>query len=442
MEVKVKNSIDWLVRECGPYFAHPYDLDRLQEVCNALAEQTIILEEPELVDYCVSKGLTTEMAHKVMSMMKEAQSKRFATLGRIRKDSLLEIMNKGIANAKKLKSIEMQGLWKLYNLTWNLESDVNILSGSNGSGKSTILSIVAMLTSMGKLDKQYNLKAERVILTFDDGTKLVNINYDDTLQKLKEKSQDDKDYNDLWQNVTKDLKEQDEDLSLLTHMGIEASISFVEGKDGRIPIRSFVSDLNVDIVSTFDTPLSIDFEHLSLQELRKEGVYTTLDYDLKDLQEQYALFIGELASQVERIVSSGNPVDMSEVSMLYRRKNLFLNIVDEFFQDTGKRLDRTNGRLQFILEDGHSKVTVYDLSSGEKQVLLIMLKVLLQNEKDYIVFMDEPEISLHIDWQSDLIDKVRILNPNCQLIIASHAPSLILRGWQSRVKNLEDLKNK
>ena len=53
--------------------------------------------------------------------------------------------------------------------------------------------------------------------------------------------------------------------------------------------------------------------------------------------------------------------------------------------------------------------------------------------------MDEPEISLHISWQSKLIDTIRNLNPNCQLILTTHSPSIFAKGWQDRIIYMEDL---
>ena len=55
--------------------------------------------------------------------------------------------------------------------------------------------------------------------------------------------------------------------------------------------------------------------------------------------------------------------------------------------------------------------------------------------------MDEPELSLLVDWQEKLIDKILLLNPNCQLIISTHSPSLLFQGWDSKVINIEDLKH-
>jgi energy-coupling factor transporter ATP-binding protein EcfA2 len=53
--------------------------------------------------------------------------------------------------------------------------------------------------------------------------------------------------------------------------------------------------------------------------------------------------------------------------------------------------------------------------------------------------MDEPEVSLHIEWQKKLIGFLRELNPNVQLIIATHSPAMIMNGWMDKVFNVEDI---
>lgn len=69
------------------------------------------------------------------------------------------------------------------------------------------------------------------------------------------------------------------------------------------------------------------------------------------------------------------------------------------------------------------------LSSGEKQLLLILLKVFLKEDKPFILLMDEPELSLHIEWQRQLIEAIQILNKNCQIILQLiHRVSLPMDG--------------
>lgn len=63
------------------------------------------------------------------------------------------------------------------------------------------------------------------------------------------------------------------------------------------------------------------------------------------------------------------------------------------------------------------------LSSGEKQLLRILLETLSAGRSTIII--DEPEISMHVDWQRRLISAMRQLNPNCQIIVATHSPEVM-----------------
>ena len=81
----------------------------------------------------------------------------------------------------------------------------------------------------------------------------------------------------------------------------------------------------------------------------------------------------------------------------------------------------------------------YQLSSGEKQMLAILLTVLIEDNQHYVLFMDEPEVSLHIDWQKNLIDMILDLNPNVQIILTTHSPAVIMNGWMDKVTEVTDI---
>lgn len=115
-----------------------------------------------------------------------------------------------------------------------------------------------------------------------------------------------------------------------------------------------------------------------------------------------------------------------------------------------------NSEKSILLEDGSAlflengdklltegdNVQLDQLSSGEKQVLLILTTVFLQENKPSILLMDEPEISLHISWQDRLIGVIRELNPNCQLIVTTHSPNIFASGWEDKVVFMQDLEKR
>ena len=114
-------------------------------------------------------------------------------------------------------------------------------------------------------------------------------------------------------------------------------------------------------------------------------------------------------------------------------------MIDELFKDTAKLIDRKSNEIQFV--QGEDVLTPYQLSSGEKQMLVILLTVLVEDNQHYVLLMDEPEISLHIDWQQRLIGLIRELNPNAQIILTTHSPALIMDGWVGNVTEMNEIAN-
>lgn len=76
------------------------------------------------------------------------------------------------------------------------------------------------------------------------------------------------------------------------------------------------------------------------------------------------------------------------------------------------------------------------LSSGEKQILFILLSVLLKDDAPYILLMDEPEISLHVAWQTSLLNNIQKLNANVQVIVVTHNPLIVLGRKSEEISTL------
>ena len=109
--------------------------------------------------------------------------------------------------------------------------------------------------------------------------------------------------------------------------------------------------------------------------------------------------------------------------------------MDDLFGETGKKIIRKSNEILF--EQDGDILYPYQLSSGEKQILVILLTVLVQDNRRGVLFMDEPEVSLHVEWQQRLISLIRQLNPNVQIVLTTHSPAVIMDGWLDAVTEVE-----
>lgn len=119
------------------------------------------------------------------------------------------------------------------------------------------------------------------------------------------------------------------------------------------------------------------------------------------------------------------------------RINGFCELVNSLFSDTGKHISIEGNR--FIINAGGTLLSTDNLSSGEKQILLLLLRVFLLEEKESVILIDEPENSLDISWQYKLVDILAGLNPKAQFFITTHSPSIFSDGWGDKIIYMEDV---
>jgi predicted ATPase len=191
-----------------------------------------------------------------------------------------------------------------------------------------------------------------------------------------------------------------------------------------------------EFISTFDKELK---QSEAVKKLSDDNVKTELDWEIYQLQNRYLSYQLNISRKKDQIVDNNNSENISEaIKILRKPQNRFLEIMDTLFQETGKKINRAKNEITFLLDD-EIEITPYQLSSGEKQILVILLTTLIQDNQPSILFLDEPEISLHVEWQKKLIGYIRELNPNVQVIIATHSPALIMDGWLDKVTNISDI---
>jgi len=83
----------------------------------------------------------------------------------------------------------------------------------------------------------------------------------------------------------------------------------------------------------------------------------------------------------------------------------------------------------------HSRILPTSLSSGEQHILILFYDLLFNDAKSSLILIDEPEISLHVDWQlSFLSDLQKIISivPH-DIVLATHSPQIVNNHWELTV---------
>ncbi|MBQ6653646.1 MAG: ATP-binding protein [Prevotella sp.] len=266
--------------------------------------------------------------------------------------------------ADYITQIEIDSLWAgKRHILWNLDPKVNVLSGMNGEGKSTILNKVVKSLSTGGEFPSHMLKGVRLKVFPEDAK---------------------------W--------------------------------------------IRYDVIRSMDNPaLGKD----TIEQIGQPLVTSELDFRLYQLQRRYLDYQVNIGNRIIEIIQSGSPDAAAEAQEVSKPKQRFLDMIDELFADTGKSVVRTENEIWFTQHG--ERLSPYKLSSGEKQALSILLTVLVEDRQPYVFFLDEPEISLHLDWQRRLIDMITELNPNAQVILTTHSPGLIMDGWSDKVTEVKTI---
>ena len=189
--------------------------------------------------------------------------------------------------------------------------------------------------------------------------------------------------------------------------------------------------IHYDVIRSFDRPLI----HGDLMEkMADKNVKSELDWQLYQLQRRYLDYQVNIGNRIIECLTSGHPEEATHISL---PKTKFLDLIDDLYGETGKTIIRKSNEILFE-QDGDT-LYPYQLSSGEKQLLVILLTVLVQDNQSGVLFMDEPEVSLHVEWQQRLIGLIRELNPNVQIILTTHSPAMIMDGWMDAVTEVSDI---
>ena len=120
---------------------------------------------------------------------------------------------------------------------------------------------------------------------------------------------------------------------------------------------------------------------------------------------------------------------LNALEIVEKTLNLFIKTINDYFTNKEISFHLTTG---FSLKQSNDKDELEEidfnwLSSGEKQLLLLLINTITSADDATIFIIDEPEISLNIKWQRKLIKTLLEFSAdkNIQFILATHSFELL-----------------
>lgn len=348
----------------------------------------------------------------------------------------------------KIKSISVFGLFgRQGNTTYEFNDDLNILTGRNGSGKTTIMKMAWFIISGNILLalKEVNFKSCTIItseytctvnrtgpmhckieleiggerLLFEDDA------YDPEFEEFADSAED---------KANPLLISSGSSIFFPTFRRIEGGFSMISVTPSRIRNgHRSESDID-DALSSLSRKLS-NKEHQFVAAISTQDIislllkrYAGFSEEINAFQGQVSRSVIEKIKQYERTQSQRQEADAllsetrAEIEKIeeFRSKTMLpldavRTLAEKLFQHAGISFGK---RLSF--GDAAEAVNSDVLSAGEKQ----MLSFICYNafHKNSIVFIDEPELSLHVDWQRQLYPILQSQESGNQFIFATHSP--------------------
>jgi len=428
---------------------------------------------------------------------------------------------------RKIKEVKINGFWGDKTVTLKFNNDVNFLIGVNGSGKTTIINLIAasLNADFKTLDKAQFTKIKIIFFELDKTEKSAsyilvektqqshspysNINFKVKLpNETKARSYN---LNELEEETLfrypneyriklhksglfdRDVNLALKDLVNLTWLSIHRSSGPNRNNDDKSfesTIDQKIRELSTDLVKYFgvlDRRYSLETEKfqknifLSLIEGDSKDDILSVSNDLdpdkekESLKQIFLLFKlqeNEFNSKLEKhfksfesakdaLVKKDVSVTLNHLASLIGTRRIHSivqewNLLNERKTNINKPkfifIDEINNLFQrkkiFITERNELQVetesgkifSLLHLSSGEKQLLIILGQSLLQENSNHVYIADEPELSLHVDWQEKLVSNLKNVNPNSQIIFATHSPDIVGSFSDSVIKVEETIK--
>lgn len=319
-----------------------------------------------------------------------------------------------------LTRIKIQSLFNVYDydidLTNNDKTTVKFITAPNGFGKTTILDFInaAMHQSY---DKMFQIPFLQFEMFYDETDSETIYKYAVTREEEKLAAKD----TDVVQLLSRTLK-----IKLLRINGDEETLieqfSVKQMPDGEVKTDGITANTEMFFVS-------------------RTCFYLTDERNLVHKKDN--IRVEEETLVIEDIPVTPYPKELKEILNSPEKSKKYEPQI-QAFSDIINRCEFANKQLEvdkrfgfrFVSDDElHTILTLDQLSSGEKQMIIQVYELLFRAQSGTLVLIDEPELSLHMMWQMNYLKNLSQIAQlrGFQCIVATHSPQIFNSLWSKSV---------
>ena len=356
-----------------------------------------------------------------------------------------------------IRKLEVEGLNNRIDASLGFNEDLNIITGRNGSGKTTLLKLIWYLIS-GNLERiiseilfqSVSIETDRFSLSIMQVESDIESDIEFDKGKLECKLANGR---TVVEDFEIPLRSADNDrirgLSLIIAYTMGSSLFFptfrrIEGGFARFS-RNTTTDDSVgrrwgefedketealqEAMSRFATKISV-FNHKFITSISTNDIVELLTEKYADVYEKTNQLHVKLSKEITQQISERKQEDTNAVLESIQER---VEQVNEERDTLLKPFLVLNKRIRDIFEykgirvtsgitfgEANEAIASDKLSAGEKQMLSFLCYNIFS--ENAAIFIDEPELSLHVDWQRCLIPTLLEQETGNQFFIATHSP--------------------
>ena len=122
---------------------------------------------------------------------------------------------------------------------------------------------------------------------------------------------------------------------------------------------------------------------------------------------------------------------LSAFDSISQQLDLLTTIINERFKFKTLKVNKQSGIIVEPSIPTETPIPKTSLSSGEQHQLVLLYHLLFEVEPQWLVLIDEPELSLHVVWQRRFLEDLReiIKARGFNVLISTHSPQIIHDKW-------------